>query len=179
MKSITIDPSEGKVTVIGNANPIKMVKVLQKMGKNAQLWSFDGAPAQGKSGSHDCFESDCCDHDSDEEESESISWEHPKLKALHTQETNKKNLRWKQLFGFGTKNGMANKGSSSSLPPPITRHYPPMSWNQPVTNAGWYNYCGRNQSVLATYRQLSSRLLTKYNPMINYSSYEDNYRRTI
>ncbi|CAI8611415.1 unnamed protein product [Vicia faba] len=61
VKSISIDPSQGNVTVVGNVNPMKLVKLLQKMGKKAQLWSFDKEPNNKKAGSHAKDKHHSCD----------------------------------------------------------------------------------------------------------------------
>ncbi|KAF7830497.1 heavy metal-associated isoprenylated plant protein 28-like [Senna tora] len=37
VESIYIDPNQGLVTVLGKVNPMVMVKLVQKMGQNAEL----------------------------------------------------------------------------------------------------------------------------------------------
>lgn len=183
MESISIDPSEGKVRVIGDVNPMKLVMLVQKMGIKAQLLSFERPTMQSESGSHCCCESDSEDDDDEEKEDS-------KPKASSDQKSNKKKHSLKDWFRFGKKHEVSNKNDSPppprvpgiSLSPPLPPvpviSYPRMPWN-PVLPNPWRNYHYGNPRALHPHRQVNSRFSTEYNPMVHYTSYADNYRFTM
>ncbi|KAK7329961.1 hypothetical protein VNO77_24144 [Canavalia gladiata] len=182
VKSISIDPNEGKVTVEGNVNPMMLIKFLKKMGKKAQLWSFNKGPMQRRAGSQpkQKHAAHCCCESNDPED-DSIHYK------AHYGQSSKKRHDPKDGFGFGNKRALAPP------PPGIGYNYPwhqPFSgyhchpstpWFLPVTYARpmpRYGYYGRGHSMLPIYGHFDSRV-PKDNPMIHYTSYGDNYRYNV
>ncbi|KAI4337106.1 hypothetical protein L6164_015559 [Bauhinia variegata] len=126
VESISIDPKRGMVKVVGKVNPMTLVKLLQKTGQRAELWSFIRAPHQAKSTSH--TNRNTCDHhrnhncrrcghgyhnsfdssstDTDDRDchhccaskntKSSLYWQHPKMNG----EKSKKKKSWKDCMGL-------------------------------------------------------------------------------
>ena len=176
-----------------------LIKLLQKMGKKAQLWSFDKAPLQKKAGSyprqkqtsHWCCESSDSEDDCDTDFHDSyISWQHKLHRARYGQ-------RSKKSHGRKYHTGFTNKHATAAAPPvtgyhqpmpgyqPFTGYHFPMQY-QPVPYARYarpvpcHGYYGQVQPVPSTYwhPHFYSKV-PEQNPMIHYTSYADNYRYTV
>lgn len=132
MKSISIDPSEGKVTVAGNVHPMVLVKLLQKMGKKAKLWSFDQGPMQKRSGSSHSKQKDtshgCCEGCHSENDSDTDSDHDCVHRTRHGHKSKKKHSH-KHSFGYEHAAPPPVQGYHHPPPPPPQvsgYHYPPM-----------------------------------------------------
>ncbi|XP_027192633.1 uncharacterized protein [Cicer arietinum] len=147
VKSISIDPNQGNVTVVGNVNPMMLIKILQKMGKKAQLWSFDKKPKKKSVGSHhrQKHHSHCCHESSNiEDESETVHYDRIKHRTHHYERSKTKHDQ-DNMFGFGNQHQHAPQSQPqvSGYHPPMSgpnyqqqfsgynNHHPTMSWNQP------------------------------------------------
>nr|XP_012569908.2 histidine-rich glycoprotein-like [Cicer arietinum] len=206
VKSISIDPNQGKVIVVGNVNPMILIKLLQKMGKKVQLCSFDKRAKEKVSSHHkQNHHSQCCHESSDNEDvSETVRYDDHKHKTHHHHhERSKTKHDHHNMFGFDNQHqhqhvpqpqpsvtGYHQPMSGSNYQQQFSgydNHHPTMPWHQPQHMAyarppsmypisrPLYGYHGHGQPTWPTY---GSRL-PRYNPMIHYNSYADNYRYTM
>ncbi|KAK2412780.1 Heavy metal transport/detoxification superfamily protein [Trifolium repens] len=147
VKSISIDPNEGKIIVVGNVDPMMIIKLFQKMGKKAQLWSFekepkkDEEPKKKKSGSHAQHKHDCHDTDDDSETDHGYGHKH---RTHHHQRSNNMHEQHNNMFGFGNQHAPPQPVNGyQHAPPPEYQHAPPPmpvpGYNhQPFS--GYHNY---------------------------------------
>ncbi|CAL0330436.1 unnamed protein product [Lupinus luteus] len=159
VEAVHIDPNQGTVTVIGNVNPISLIKFFHKMGKKAKLEYFDKEPLKQKA--HCCYRNSSYSDPDDE---------HRQHKTRHGQR-NKKGGVWKEgCDGFGNRNVGAEAGTGYN-------HEQPMQGYQTMAYAGEPLSYGRGQPNHPFYRRPS--LLSYYNPIIRYTSYAENYRHDV
>ncbi|CAK8564331.1 unnamed protein product [Lathyrus sativus] len=193
VKSISIDPSEGKVRVIGDVNPMKLIKLLQKMGTKVQLWSFDKEPKNKEACSHakHKLHSRACHESSDIEDDTQTDHGH-KHRTHHHQKNNKMHDRHSNMFGFGNQHGLPRPPYNYRPFPEYHNNYHPTMHMYQHQHGGYvmppsmypglrppYSgpYHGSGQPR-ATYGRYGS-MFPSYNPMVHYTNYEDNYRYTI
>ncbi|KAJ1428292.1 putative histidine-rich glycoprotein-like [Sesbania bispinosa] len=148
------------------------------MGKKAQLWSFEKAPMQNRASFHSKKKDTshcCCESNGSEDERGIDSDDDFRHGELYQRS---KRHGHKDRFGFDN--------IHEATPPHVTGYHPPMPRFEPAPYARpsmyprpmplpQYGYYGMDQPVWPTHGQFDSGL-PKYNPMIHYSSYEDNYR---
>ncbi|KAK9282187.1 hypothetical protein L1049_005099 [Liquidambar formosana] len=70
--SVTIDAPRGMVTISGKVDPTMLIKMLEKYGRNAELWSFQKDPMHTAQGNGHCnrkkyfedggIDQQCCGH---------------------------------------------------------------------------------------------------------------------
>ncbi|KAI5414680.1 heavy metal-associated isoprenylated plant protein 36 [Lathyrus oleraceus] len=177
VKSISIDPSEGKVIVIGDVNPMKLIKFLQKMGKKVQLWSFDKEPKNKKACSHAKHHSRAFHESSDIEDDAQTNHGH----KHHHQKNKKMYDRHSNIFGFDNQHGPPRPPPPYNYQPFPGYHniyHPTMHGYQP--QHGGYAmppsmYPGQPRATYGPY----GSMFPSYNPMVHYTNYEDNYIYTI
>ncbi|MED6132507.1 hypothetical protein PIB30_019648 [Stylosanthes scabra] len=208
VKSISIDPTQGKVIVVGDVNPMMLIKLLHKMGRKAQLWSSDKPPMHNTGGfspkqrqksqdSHCCCESSESEEDSDTDIYDGhISCKHKNHRAQQHGQRNKKRHSWKHNLNFadeyaappsvtgyqpyaGYQQPMLGYQPYTGYHLPLQyQHYQPVPYARPVSSHGYY---GQDHPVPCNYWHLpyGSGFLSQQNPMIHYTSYADNYHYAV
>ncbi|XP_019441362.1 PREDICTED: uncharacterized protein LOC109346319 [Lupinus angustifolius] len=161
VEAVSIDPNQGTVTVIGNVNPISLIKFFHKIGKKAKLQYFDKEPLKQKA---HC----CCKNSSYSDPGD----EHRQHKTMHGQRSKKGDVWKKGYDGFGSRKVTAEAEAETGY-----NHQPPMQGYQSMAYAGEPLSYGKGQPNHPFYRKPS--LLSYYNPIIRYTSYAENYRHNV
>ncbi|KAJ7966470.1 Heavy metal transport/detoxification superfamily protein [Quillaja saponaria] len=147
VESISIEPNKGLVTVIGNVNPMILARLLQKMCKKAELWSFEKAPThmQAKRGLKTNQNTHCI-HNQDSVDSDVQDCNHKvychgsscqRAKAKATSGHNKgTNAKKKHICNKGCESRSKNVQPPPQIPyygPPAEQPPPPPPYYQPMT----------------------------------------------
>ncbi|KAG7967129.1 hypothetical protein I3843_08G083800 [Carya illinoinensis] len=176
--SVDIDSKKGKVTVMGDIDPRILMQMFEKMGKPAELWSFQKSPSQESGCNKKKKEARfACDDDDDDMDDVSEDEYLPKRSSgtrrpMHGNNHGRDSFSQRSSAPFFRSSRITPRPpsrSSTIFPNPImysgpSGYYrpPPLSLSGPAYGYG--------------YEYFPSRPLTKYNPMIHYTSYWDNYR---
>ncbi|AES64129.1 putative heavy metal-associated domain, HMA [Medicago truncatula] len=138
VKTISVDPKQGKVIVVGNVNPMMLIKLLRKIGRKAQLCSLQepkekgaGSHAKKKHHSRRCHESS----DTEEEYEAKQVYGH-NHKTHHNQRSNKMHDQ-NNMFDFRNQHAQPRPaaGHQHAQPPPTAGNHrappPPFAGYQP------------------------------------------------
>lgn len=199
MKSVKIDQQQGMVTVAGDIDPVTFPENVTKLGKRAELWSFQKDPYSASNSLKDCCS---CHGDSDGEDDDDgqnqprsgskagllITWQRPE--QLKNKDKKKKEEKKKQETKTETKtkkkmNPIPAPGAGKDLyfyrPPwPMGFHRPPeppFSYGYDRPRPAWSppEYPFDHGVVVGVGSGFRSRSPPKVNRMMKYSSYADNY----
>jgi hypothetical protein len=192
--SINIDSEKGTITIVGDIDPTKLMKKFEKMGKTAELWSFERSPSQEKSNSYNKKKVQFACDDDDDDEDDDDEYISKRNSASHT--TMNGNRHGRGLFG---------KRANSVPPSSRTRFYPrtprrafprtpqpafrfPWTIPNPIWSRGSWDFFRRPSPsmlpppppppVYGYGYGYESRLQRLTKPIIHYTSYWDNYRRS-
>ncbi|KAL1341532.1 hypothetical protein HN51_028020 [Arachis hypogaea] len=158
VKSISIDSNQGKVIVVGHVSPVMLIKLLQKMGRKAQLWSFDKPTMHNTGGfspkqrqksrnSHCCCESSDSGEDSDTDiYNGHLSCKHKDHRAQRHDKKSKKRCSCKHNLRFA---------DEYAAPPSFTGY-------QPQLMQGYQPYAGYQQPMLGYQPYMGYHLPLQY-----------------
>jgi len=167
--SVDINSKKGTVIVVGDIDPMILMQMFEKMGKPAELWSFQKVPSQCKpSGCNNnrkearsACDDDVSDHDHGNE------YESKRSGATRTSMEGRGGFGWRDVFPPSSSTRF-----SGALPNPL--YYPGL------TPSGYYRPPPPPMQSRSThgygYGYFPSRSTHKFNPMTHYTSYWDNYR---
>ncbi|KAF5462369.1 hypothetical protein F2P56_018386 [Juglans regia] len=182
--SVDIDSKKGKVTVMGDIDPRILMQMFEKMGKPAELWSFQKFPLQDET-------SGCCNKKKkevrrfacDDDDMDDVSYVPEdeylfKRSSTATRRPMRGNNHGQDSFSQISNAPFFRSSGLTPLPPSqLSTIFPnPIIYSGP---SGYYRPPLLSLSRPAYgygYDYFPSRTLTKYNPMIHYTSYWDNYR---
>ncbi|KAJ7966472.1 Heavy metal transport/detoxification superfamily protein [Quillaja saponaria] len=184
VEAISIDPNKGLVKVRGNVNPLVLIKLLQKMGKKVELWSFHKAPTSTRQGKlagcgpkiDHCYHcsSDEDDSDSDKENSSKVVDASIRPKDFPSPRPIPKyfqplTMPWHQpMMIYGA------TPPPMYMRPPVSPYgyynqMPPIYKRPPVSLYGYYNQMP--PLMPPGYDPFGPRMLPWFNPMSQYPGY--------